>query len=312
MPDLSLPLPAGRRTVTAAALVLVLAGCGSAAASPTPAGSVGPSNPPPSSPSPAPAATVGAIEHQTGATDVVLRLEEGGGFVPIDFLASQAPSFTLYGDGVVVFQPKVETFPQPDASGVVHGVPWRTAKLDEGQIQELLEFALGPGGLGAARESYIDGGIADAGNSIFTIHAGGLDKTVTINALSDASQGPDAAARSAFWKLAERLRDFDRGGTISTDVFQPDRYRGVLIEREPQAGPGAAKWPWTTIKLADFKAEALPDGGTSFPRRILSTDEVGALQIEGFAGGLQNIVVAGSDGKSYTLVVRPLLADEQR
>lgn len=312
MPDLSPTLPVGRRTVTAAALILVLAGCGSTAVSPTPAGSVGPSSPPSAAPSPTPAPTVGAIEHQTGATDVVLRLEEGGGFVPIDFLASQAPTFTLYGDGVVVFQPKVETFPQPDSSGVVHGVPWRTAKLDEGQIQELLEFALGPGGLGAARESYIDGGIADAGNSIFTIDAGGLDKTVTINALSDMSQGPDAAARSAFWKVAERLRDFDRGGSISTDPYQPDRYRGVLIEREPQAGPGAAKWPWITIQLGDFKAEALPDGGTSFPRRILTTGDIDALEIADYAGGLQNIVIAGSDGKSYTLVVRPLLADEPR
>jgi hypothetical protein len=310
MPELSLALPIGRRTVTAAALVLVLAGCGSAAATPTPAASGAPSNPPTSAPSSTPAATVAGIDHRTGATDVILRLEEGGGFVPIDFLASQAPSFTLYGDGVVVFQPRVETFPQPDASGVVHGVPWRTAKLDEGQIQELLEAALGPGGLGAARESYIDGGIADAGNSIFTIRAGGVDKSVTINALSDASQGPDAPARAAFWKLAERLRDFDRGGSVATDVFQSDRYRGVLIEREPQAGPGATKWPWTTIKLADFQAEALPDGGTSFPRRTLSPDDVGALKIADFGGGLQNIVVAGSDGKSYTLVVRPLLADE--
>ena len=156
---------------------------------------------------------------------MILRLEEGGGFVPIDFLASQAPSFTLYGDGVIVFQPKVETFSQPDASGVVHGVPWRTAKLDEGQIQELLEFALGPGALGTARDSYFEPRIADAPNTIFTIDAGGVDKSVVISALSDQAEGADARgpgglleARLAAPGLRCRRHDPDRRipGRIAT------------------------------------------------------------------------------------------------
>jgi hypothetical protein len=84
-------------------------------------------------------------------------MEEGGGFVPIDFAASQAPAFTLYGDGRIVFQQLVETVPEPDANGVTKQIPWRTAQLDAGQIEEVLTFALGPGGLGTARDSYING-----------------------------------------------------------------------------------------------------------------------------------------------------------
>jgi hypothetical protein len=241
---------------------------------------------------------------------VILRLEEGGGFVPIDFLASQAPSFTLYGDGVIVFQPKVETVPQPDASGVVHGVPWRTAKLDEGQIQQLLEFALGPGALGTARDSYFDPRIADAPNTIFTIDAGGVDKSVVISALSDQAEGADAAARAGFWKLASRLRDFDSGGTIPTDAYQADRYRGVLFDREPQAGPAALPWPWADIPPTAFKEEPLPDGGTSLPRHTLTQAQVEALGTKDVIGGLQGVVLSGPNGKSYTLTVRPLLVDE--
>ena len=75
---------------------------------------------------------VGAIDHPTGATDVVLRIEEGGGFVPIDFPASQAPVFTLYGDGLIVFQPIVETFPEPDANGITKQIPWRTGPARRG------------------------------------------------------------------------------------------------------------------------------------------------------------------------------------
>jgi hypothetical protein len=314
MPTMPFRAPDARRSRALIALPLLIAACSGGTSSLPPAGSPGPSAVPPSAaPSVTPAPTVGAIEHKTGATDVVLRLEEGGGFVPIDFLASQAPTFTLYGDGIIVFQPKVETFPQPDAAGVVHSIPWRTAKLDETQIQDLLAFALGAGGLGPARDSYIDGGIADAPNTIFTVRAGGLDKTVVINALGgDFGQGqPDAQARASFLRLAERLRDFDNGGSIPTDVYTSDRYRGVLMEREAQPEPKPLAWPWPALKATDFKAEQTPDGGTSLPRRVLSTAEVDALGIKDSTGGLQGIVLTGPDGKSYSLIVRPLLAEEK-
>jgi hypothetical protein len=256
--------------------------------------------------------TTGAIEHKTGSTDVVLRIETGGGFVPIDFLATQAPTFTLFGDGVVVFQPKVEQFPQPDADGIVKGIAWRTAKLDEDQIQELLEFALGPGGLGGARESYVDNGIADAPNTIFTVHAGGIDKTVVVNALSEeARPGADAAARASFWKLATRLNDFDEGGRISTDVYAPDRYRGVLFEREPQPGVSPRAWPWASIPFAEFKPGPEDGSGpTTFPHRTLTGTDAGELGIAGIEGGVQGLAIKGGDGKVYSLVLRTLLADE--
>ena len=46
-------------------------------------------------------------------------------------LASQAPSFTLYGNGVIVFQPKVDDFPQPDATASSTASRGGPAKLDE-------------------------------------------------------------------------------------------------------------------------------------------------------------------------------------
>jgi len=316
MSHVSIRLPIGGPSLAVAAFLL-LAACSSAPApsqgpgSPPP-GSGGPSSPAPSQlPQPTPGTTVGAIDHPVGAADVILRLEEGGGFVPMEMMAAQAPTFTLYGDGVIVFQPKVETFPEPDANGVVHSVPWRTARLDEGQTQDLLEFAIGTGGLGTARDSYVEGGIADAPNTIFTLKAGGLDKTVVVNALAEGGpQGTDAAARAAFFKLAQKLRDFDQGGSIPTDVYQPDGFRAVLMNREGQAG-GTIAWPWPTIKPSDFVADANGNGGVSFPHRTLSPSEVDALGVKDAAGGLQGIVLKAPDGKTWTLIVRPLLPDEQ-
>ena len=312
-------LPARRRIPSSALAAGVLVGllavaCGSPAATPSPT-SAGASASPPGSPTSSPSSqpsTTGTIDHKTGATDVILRVESGGGFVPIDFLATQAPTFTLFGDGVVVFQPKVDQVPPPDPDGIAKGVPWRTAKLDEDQIQELLEFALGAGGLGSARESYRDNGIADAPNTIFTVHAGGIDKTVTVNALSEEAQpGPDALARSGFWKLASRLGDFDEGGRVSTDVYSPAGFRGVLIEREAQPEVEPRTWPWTAIQLADFKPGPEDGSGpTTFPHRTLTTAEASELKLAGIEGGVQGIAIRGSDGKVYGLILRPLLPDE--
>ena len=190
-------------------------------------------------------------------------------------------------------------------------IPWRTAKLDEDQIQELLEFAVTQGALGTARDVYM-GNIADAPSTIFTLNAGGVQKVVTINGLSEVTDpGPDALARTAFFKLFTRLSDFDRGGTIDSDVYEPAAYRGVLIERDPQAVEPKA-WPWPAIKVADFvDPNAAAGGGIRLPHRTMTPDEVAALGIKDFAGGLQNVVLKAPDGKIYGLTLRPLLVDEK-
>jgi hypothetical protein len=300
-----------RRHAPAFVVALLVAACSGATSSPSPSAQGGSSAPPSTAPSASPAPTVGAIDHQTGATDVVLRVEQGGGFVPMDFLASQAPTFILYGTGVIVFQPKAETAPEPDSAGVVHRVACRTASLDEGQIQQLLEFALGPGGLGTAKDAYLEGGIADAPSTIFTLKAGGLDKQVVVSALSgEPVQGPDAAARASFFKLWQRLSDFDAGGSISTDVYQAQQYRGVLSQGQAQPGANPLAWPWASIKPADFKEGPTDGGGVGLPHRTLTSADVDSLGIQDVVGGLQNVALTGPDGKTYLLTVRPLLPDE--
>lgn len=241
----------------------------------------------------------------------MLQLEEGGGFVPIEFIAGQAPIFTLFGDGRVVFQPTVTTFPEPGPDGIVRGIPWRTAQLDAGQVEELLTFALGQGGLGSARDNYGHDGIADASSSNFTINASGLKKVVSIYALGiEDPTTPDLVARKAFQLLATRLRDFDNGGTIATDVYAPTGYRGVLIEREgdPQAKPMA--WPWPDLTIADFKKDINGAGATQFPHRTMTAEEVAALKLGDVPGGAQGVTLAGTDNKIYSFILRPLLPGE--
>ena len=81
-----------------------------------------------------PPAPFGAIDHATGATDVLLRYDVGGGLMMPGFSATQTPIFTLYGDGTVVFRNQTAE-PPPAIGSVMPMSPLRTAKLSEEQIQ---------------------------------------------------------------------------------------------------------------------------------------------------------------------------------
>jgi hypothetical protein len=253
----------------------------------------------------------GAIEHARGQTDVVLRFEEGGGFVGPAFLATEAPIFTLYGDGTVIVRNPAHD-PLPPVGPVSSFRPFRIARLSEEQMQKVLADALGQGGLEAARTAYPNDQIADAPTAVFTIKAGGISKMVSIYALGiDVEGSPDAPARSAFSRLADRLKDFDNDGVSSTDEYTPDRYRGILLEGQAGA-PDAMAWPWTTVAPADFLPDPDPDA-FQLPARVLSVTEVEALGIRSYRGGFQGVMLIGpGDGKVYTFSLRPLLPDESK
>jgi hypothetical protein len=270
-------------------------------------GGAGSASPSPSSASPSPA--IQGIDHPTGSTDVVLRLEEGGGFVPIWFLTTQAPTFTLYGDGTVVFRDIDVSFPEPRPDGTTVHPAFSTGRLDEAAVQELLEFAIGPGGLGLARNGRYDHpNVADASTSYFDLEAGGHKKRVEVYALDLQDPGvPDATARAAFRTLADRLRHFGGGVSVPPADYVPERYRAVLFESE---GPGAAArpWPWTTISDADFVAD--PDG-LGLPRLAMTPEDIAVLGIDSPLGGVSGISVTSPDGtKTYLFSARPLFPDE--
>jgi hypothetical protein len=294
------------RTFSLAVLIVVLAGCTGGATGGSPLASPGDSG---AESSPLASPDFGSIDHPTGVTDVVLRFEEGGGFVMPAFLATQAPAFTLYGDGTIVFR---NTAAEPlDPIGSVFPMPpFRTARLTEDQVQELLTFALGESGLGVARPEYGNDLIADASTAVFTIDAGGLKKSVSVYALGLDMEGmADGPARAAFAKLAERLQKIDAGGTIASEPYVPAQYRGVLLEGQPGV-PDAKPWPWTEIAPADFVSNADPNA-FQLPARVMSPEAVELLGITPFEGGFQGLTLIGpDDGRVYSFSLRPLLPDE--
>jgi len=225
----------------------------------------------------------------------------------VEWVVADAPVFTLYGDGTVVYRNPADPMPASD-DGLVRFNPYRTALLTGPRIQELLEFAINQGALGIARARYEDNTTTDASTTTFTIEAGGTRKVVEVNALMEADkQGPDAVVRGAFSALAQRLKDFDADGDMLVADYVPAAYRGTLIES--QGAPGVVvDWPWPALTVDDFQKPAGQEFG--FARRAMSPDEVRTLGVADPEGGVHGMYLEGSDGKVYSLVLRPLLPDE--
>jgi hypothetical protein len=294
-----LPLPA---VSAALALALVAVGCSPGAASPSPASDA-------PSPAASPSDTAGSVDHPTGATDVILRFEEGGGMLMVDFAVTQAPIFTLYGDGTVVVRDPAAQ-PPPAANGLMVNAPFRTARLSEEQIQSLLSFAVAEGGLGAARERYEHPTVTDVGTAVFTINAGGRSKTVSVYALG-FEDAPDQLARSQFERLADRLRTFEQAESFEMEDYEPHAWRAVMIE-SPGVAAKTFPWPWPEIEPADF--ETVLDDPTlpTLPFHTLTADDVAAMGLGELPGGVMGYYVNAPDGKTYSIPIRPLLPDEER
>lgn len=287
------------RVAAPAILLAVVAACSPAAApSATPGSTAGPSDGPTANPTPT---AITGIQHPIGATDIVLRIESGGGFVMMGAQAIDTPVFTLYGDGRVVWRDA--NAPVPDPMGSVNRLaPLRTVRLTEPAVQSVLEDALGRGGLANAAATYMGQG-ADMPTTTFTINASGATKTVSVTPLAPDMHPQARAIIAALAALDERLRGF--GAIVGdSDLYTPTAYRGVLMPQDQAFNP-PVDWPWTSIAPADFKS----DGNDFILLHTLTPADVEALGLHGVEGGFQGLTLE-SGGKLYGLALRPLLPDE--
>ena len=301
--DAPRPLRPGRLLAAPALLAFLTVACSGAPATANPSGglSANPSAGPTASPTAAPTVE-GEIAHPTGATDVVLRIEETGGLMPVESSVTYTPTFTLYGDGTVIWRDNF-AMPPESSDNLMRPTPLMTTRLDEGSIQALLAEAIGPGGLGVAVGPYNETMSADIPSTIFTINAGGIPepKRVEVVALSPEAHPKNLQVITALAGLAEKLRMFDT--VVNAQAYVPAGYRGVLMPTEQAFGP-VVDWPWPDIKPDEF-------GGDNefFRTRQLTPDEVGALGIKNIASGVSGFVLQHGDDL-YSFGLRPLLPDD--
>ena len=243
-------------------------------------------------------ADVGALEHPTGATDIVLRYDVGGGFMIAGFAA-------VAGADLHAVRRRDGRLPEHDPGAAARPGQRHRAAIRSGsrssarrRSRTCSSSPSANGGLGAAREQYDNPMITDVGTTTFTIDAGGVKKDVNIYALGMETEGvPDMPARRAFNELATRLSDFDQGGAIVTDVYAPTAYRGILMDGTGMVDPGVIAWPWTDIAPTDFKGPADPN---AFQLAHADADARGGRRARRSTdpeGGFQGLLISGPDGK---------------
>jgi hypothetical protein len=300
---------AQRLLVLSAGLVLaaLLSACtGQAGSSAVGEGSEGGSGAPASAPVPGSAAPGTAdadrIDHPTGATDIVLRVGEEGGFMMMEAVMSRVPWFTLYGDGRLI----TAQVPPAKAQAGLNGVPQqelRETRLTEDQVQDLLRVALFDGMLGVSKAEF-PVLVMDVPTTVFELHAGGVDKTVKVAGIGmDPQPGPDSAVLKALARLAEQL------ATIQGEApYVAPASVAILAETEPAPGSTALDWPWPDLAPAAFVAPR-PDDPFGFTSHLLTDAEATAVGIEN-GGWTEPATYRASNGKAYVVIVRPALPEE--
>ncbi len=296
-------IPVSRPLVVIATLgALVAAGCGGADTD-SPAGS---STAPPAS-------QAGAIEHATGPTDIVLRVNTGGGFVPVEFNLKSLPSYTLYGDGTVI-RPVVSSADVAQAPNVT---PLETIKLDETGIQSLLEQAKAAGLLAPGTVDYGDMGalgVSDMPTTNVTLNAGGVTASHDAYGLLFAPTEPPAGnltpaqrdARAALRGFVALTEQQDPKAT----AYAPTRLAVWIAPAlaQPTGDSEPVVWPLATAPAVSDTPGA---EGIDFRCTVVEGDDVATLvdAVQKAPAGAQWIASPDRNA-TFQVVVRALLPDE--
>ena len=193
----------------------------------------------------APSATPGApsapSSTRPGATDVILRYEEGGGFVMPAWTAAQAPAFTLYGDGTIIFRNPNQDAARRPVGSVMPFHPFRTAKMNEEQIQDAARIRArrrrprrGPAGVPEHDWSRTPRRRSSRSTPAAEQDGLGLRARARDRRTMPDLPRPQDASRSC----ATASSTSTRAASITTDVYAPERYRG-----DPARGPARRPRP---------------------------------------------------------------------
>lgn len=182
------------------------------------------------------------VAHPEGDS-LVLRVEHVGGFVPATFHLTRLPLFSLTGDGRVITQGAVPAiFPGPALPAVM------VRRLSEEGMQSVLRAVAATGQFGTSAEwRGAANMVADASDTVFTLHADGREVTVTVYALGilDGAMpnigAEERAAHVALSGLVEQLTmlDTELAGSAWLDA-EPAPYRAEalrLLVRTADADP---------------------------------------------------------------------------
>ena len=254
----------------------------------------------------------GTPEKSYSADTVVFRMDHVGGFTTPAMLATRLPAVSVYGDGRVITQgPVTLIYPGPALPNLQLG------KISTAELENLIK---------AAREAGV-GSVSDLGNppvadvpsTRFTVFDGTKTEQLEVYALeigaADLGPGADQGVTAEQQAAREKLRAFAdslTGGsgplgtaTSDTQAYTPTAVAAVaepyLANTEAGEQPEVA-WPGPALPGADLNK----DLGLGC---VTATGEQ-ARQVLAAAATANAATPWASEGKRWTVTLRPLLPDE--
>jgi hypothetical protein len=257
----------------------------------------------------------GGIDHATGGSDLIFRFGYEGGFTPVEYQLTNIPAFSLYGDGTIITPgPQIEIYPGPALPSI------ESRAITEDGIQMILQAAIDAGLTSV--EDMTDMGsvtIADAPEAVFTLRAGGSDRTVRVYALSEMGDEKPFAMTKDEFDARRRLQGF------VADLFAMD---GLVPASAVREDPVPFEASGSRVYVGTYRGDGeLPQPGAAWPLDTpLATFGTGGNSY-GYACGtvrgedwtnllLPTATTANqltpwlSGGERYGLQFRPLLPDE--
>jgi hypothetical protein len=254
------------------------------------------------------------IEHPMGPNDLVLKVETGGGFVAPATHFKEFPSFALYGDGRLIVQgAQIEIYPGPALPSL------QVTRISEEGIQAILEGAQAAGLLGPDKH-YDFMTISDAPTTTFTTVAEGGRHVVSVYALGESAaagnQGispGELQAREALAAFQGKLGDLGswlpQGSLTEEGPYRFEELRIFVLDQSASPEPGLEQkpvdWPLSP-PLASF-GQPVTNGPEGRCGSVSGDDLKSLLPLAEKANELTPWQSGGTD---YTLVLRPLLPDE--
>jgi hypothetical protein len=249
-----------------------------------------------------------------GSDQLVLRIEQVGGFVAVDYNLTRMPMVSLYSDGLVVTPgAQIEIYPGPALPALSQ------QRLSPDAVSLLLQAAI-DAGLDDDRD-YTDLGsmmVSDAPTTTFTLTVDGRTHTTQVYAL-DFHLGPNHDGMSqeefqarkdlaAFQTKASDLSWLPAGSVTDQGTYQPTALR--IFSSPYQPDPALTQTPIAWPLTPGLDVFGGPMQGAPGEMRCGTVAADAASSLLPLAEQANQLTPWTSDGKEYGLLFRPLLPDE--
>lgn len=247
----------------------------------------------------------------TGSDQLVLRIEQIGGFVAVQYNLTRIPMFSLYADGLVVMPgAQTDIYPGPALPALAQ------ERLSPDAVKLLLQAAT-DAGLEKDRDLRTMT-VSDAPTTVFTVTIDGQTHTTQVYALDfDVNSKPDGMTQeefqarkdlAAFETKTSDLSWLPDGSVTDEGTYQPAALRifSSPYQPDPALTEPSVAWPLTPgLDLFGGSVQNAPDGmrcGT-----VAAGEAASLLPV---AEQANQLTPWTSDGTQYGLLFRPLLPDE--